>query len=314
MNNLIKTVCCFILLAAVTCIARSQSNEDLSSAFEKYFSELKAGKNNPVPNSITQHPNEAKAIELAMKYSGDTLSMVRAAAYYIVKRIGINSSNLNTRQSCVYYLILACKDKDSGNSGTAGEYLTQFDTSDFTPKSLDSLRSLVRSKPPHYETILKLTGFLDLQDMSPFIKETILASAKISKQTKWAGHLALARMGDTNEVKYCVERCKRIPVSDNVVYNLFPDMVYTRQKEALDYLIVVLNSNEKNCTSPNPDSEEKILCGYRVMEYLAPVVEGFPLKLDIGGDLVTDNYEGALVLVRGWFNNTPGYKIDKSKF
>jgi hypothetical protein len=224
----------------------------------------------------------------------------------------VNSASTVIRKKAVAMLLTACKDKDSGNSGISYEYLTQFQKIDFEPGSIDSLKNLLQVGNPHLDIALKLAGFLQIADSRTKIGELISAE-KASKQAKWAAHLALARMGFDDEVSYCVERCKRIPVNDNVVYNLLPDLIYTRQKAAFDYLIQILNSNEKNCSSPNPDSEQKIYCGYRVMELLAPVVKNFPLELGPSGDIETSNYENALKQTRDWFKVTD-YQIDNSRF
>jgi len=79
-------------------------------------------------------------------------------------------------------------------------------------------------------------------------------------------------------------------------------------------LIQTLNNDAKNCMSADAEHETKIPCAYRVMEMLAPVIEGYPLTVDESGDIVTNDYEDALKKVREWFVAHPDYKIDKSRF
>ncbi len=103
-------------------------------------------------------------------------------------------------------------------------------------------------------------------------------------------------------------------MTDAVVYEIFPDLVYTRSQEAITYLVEALNSDAKNCESANAESEEKIPCAYRVMEMLAPVIENYPLKLSESDDIETTDYPGALQKVRDWFKVNKGFKILKDRY
>ena len=121
-------------------------------------------------------------------------------------------------------------------------------------------------------------------------------------KVKWAAHLALARMGDNTEIAYCIRVVQSKQMNNAIVYNLVPSLIYTRQKAVFDYLITILNSDEKNCNSSNPDNDSRIVCGYRVMEFLAPVIKDFPLQTIPGiNQIKTNNYDAALETARKWF-------------
>jgi hypothetical protein len=105
-----------------------------------------------------------------------------------------------------------------------------------------------------------------------------------------------------------------LPVNDEVVYQIYPDLVYTRQKEIVALLIGQLNSDVKNCESADAERPANIPCAYRVMEMLAPAIEGYPVKLDASGDIDAKDYTEALQKVRTWFKEHPDYKISKDKF
>ena len=46
------------------------------------------------------------------------------------------------------------------------------------------------------------------------------------------------------------------------------------------------------------------------MEFLAPVIKTYPLKTDSNGDLITNEYENALITLRKWFKeNETTYEI-----
>ena len=136
-----------------------------------------------------------------------------------------------------------------------------------------------------------------------------------SAQDRWAMRLALARMGEPDMTDYCLARLKKVKVNDDVVYEFIPDLIYTRQKPIFDHLLTLIESDEKNCSSSNPDSDEKIICAYRIIEQIAPYIENFPAKVDVSGELQTNDYAKLLVEVRTWITqNRESYKIVDNNF
>jgi hypothetical protein len=132
---------------------------------------------------------------------------------------------------------------------------------------------------------------------------------------RWDALLALARMGDPAAVESCMKKIRRVEAGDDVVYRLMPDLLYLHRPEAVAYLVEVLNSDENLCSSPNPYVEEKILCGYRVMERLVGYLKGYPLKLQASGDVDTNDYTKALEQARKWCAKQGGvFSIIDEKF
>jgi len=60
------------------------------------------------------------------------------------------------------------------------------------------------------------------------------------------------------------------------------------------------------CLFANADSEENILFGYRVLEYIAPIMIDFPLPVDEFGELEINDYEAGLSEVRQWMHSRTG--------
>jgi hypothetical protein len=46
-----------------------------------------------------------------------------------------------------------------------------------------------------------------------------------------------------------------------------------------------------------------MICGYRMMEFLAPIIIDFPYGVTASGDLNTGDYESALLITRDWLKN-----------
>ncbi len=278
-----------------------------------YFAEVRMGKYPTLPQEVTK-PENAKDVLIALSaYCNDSLSAIRSKAFAITRTIGVKAKQSSIRQESNQKLIQACRDKDSGIIGSVLGYLTEFKKEDFTSVAKDSLRSVFKSRPAHLHQLIKLIGFIELNDLQPDLR-LISAQSDASKRDRWAAQLALARMGDKAMMQNIIERVKKQQVNDDVVYEVFPDLIYTRQMEAISYLTRVLFSDESNCLTADTEREAKIPCAYRVMEQLAPVIEDYPLKLDESGDVKTKDYVAALKKVREWFRQQKEYKIVRGTF
>lgn len=162
---------------------------------------------------------------------------------------------------------------------------------------------------PSLTEAIKVSGYVGGEELRNFLQanESLYTSLK---RNKWPYALAMSRLGDTLWLNYCLAKVKKLEVNTQAIYFVYPDLAYTRQREAIEYLVDILQNKSYSCDSPNPESSSKVDCGYRVMEILAPVVVDFPFKVGISGDLRVDNYPKALVEVREWFSQKSGsYQI-----
>lgn len=299
-----------IVLLQWSAMAYSQS---VTTTLTSYVNRLHSTPSSRIPTDLLKEQNAAEVIRNAASFYTDTLPEVRAKIYYLVARAGTKSSEASVRQQAVEQLVKATTDQEVANIGILWTSLSQFKKVDFSPVATDSLRSSLRIRLPHLDKLLKLIGYLELIDL----KETLrpLTYPPSLPRDRWAALLALSRMKDVEATQYILLRAQKQKVDDNVVYEIFPDLVYTRQREVLDYLITVLNSDEKNCHTADAENEQPVLCGYRVMEQLAPVIIDYPLTLDKSGDIQTTDYAQALTDVRLWFKQKGStYQISNDKF
>lgn len=248
-------------------------------------------------------------------YKNDSLENVRSLAYNAIAVSGQKSTDSLFRQIAVNILVGGCTDKEAALRKNIAGQLENFRKPDFTKPAKQRLAGLLSMKQTYYRHTVKLIGFLNMKEQITVLSQMIDSGKVTNRTLKWDFHLTLARLGVENEINYCVSFVKSTGVNDKVIYNLFPDLAYIRSKEAVDYMIEILMSNSKDCYSPNPDNPVKILCGYRVMEYLAPIIKDFPLEVDRDGELDIDDYEEGLQICRNWFNqHIDDYVIDDSKY
>ncbi|HEY9007908.1 MAG TPA: hypothetical protein VIM75_17330 [Ohtaekwangia sp.] len=299
------------LLLFITCL--SGHAQDVKKTLSAYFSEVRSGKYQSIPKNLFQPENAKTTLSLLTPYLKDTAAVVRAKAYAIVQLAGGTARQDNLREDAVAKLVEGIKDHDSGNAGQALGYLTGFRKEDFTTVTKDTLLALFKRKTLHYDELIRLIGFLELKQVQSDLR-ALSQEGTAAKKDRWSALLALARMDDAYAIESVMTRVKRLPVNDAVVYEIFPDLVYTRQRAVFDLLIDALNNNAKNCESANAEYDAKIPCAYRVMEMLAMAVANYPLTRDASGDINTKDYKAALETVREWFKRNKEYTIVKNNY
>lgn len=240
----------------------------------------------------------------------DTISFIRQKAYYLTYKKA--SRSYDQRALAISILIDGCGDNDGGIVGQNLGFLKTFSLNDFDEKSIDQIKQkLTNHRVPHYKDFVLLAGFVGTGKDVLYQK---LLDQNVSGKVKWYVSLALARMGNTEQITNCLSKVKKLPVNDDLLDNVMPDLIYMRQKEAIDYCISILNSDEKLCHSLNPDNYESMNCGYRILEMLAPVILDIPVSLDTTGNLNSNNLESLLTTVRQWVVSHQQYQIKKDFF
>lgn len=304
----------FVMTAFVFSLAPTVSfaQDQTTDLLRSYFSAVRSA-DSPVIPAVVLQPDRAKAVLVALPaYQADTVAAVRAAAYTLLQRVGAGAKQLAVRQASVVQLVQGGRDADGGNAGLALDYLTTFHQGDFTREARDTVFRIFAAEPPHFDLVLKLVGFLEMTELKRVIQSR--AQAGNLQSIRWAALLALARMNDADAIKDVMQRVRKLPVNDDVIYKIFPDLVYTRHPDAIGYMVEALNSDETNCLSADAEREQPMPCGYRIMEQLAPIIAGYPLELDKSGDIKTKDYVTALKTVREWFVKHPDYKILRDRY
>ena len=299
---------CFILLLLAGIHINSVASE-IDDYFAKY---RQTGVSDyTAEGKILSKFNVEKLTDALQTYYADTLPAVRSKAYYLTYRKG-NDAAGSEREIAVNRLAKGISDADGGLTGQILDYLQAFSVADFDKESRNLIANRLKNLDmPHYDALVLLAGFIG--EGNGELSE-LYHSPGLSVKKKWSIALALARMGNQEETGWCVQKVKKAPVNSGLVENVLPDLVYTRQKEAIDYCVELLFSDKKLCQSPNPDLSEKIPCAYRIIELLAPVIENFPIKVDPAIGLESDNYPKTLQTVRNWFKNNNNYIIKKDKY
>ncbi len=249
------------------------------------------------------------------KYETDTLINVRRLVYDLYYQTGRKNDKQDIRQEAVFHLVIGCKDKDASLRSNTANKLKYFNKNDFSEISKKLLINYLSESQDIYKNTVRIVGFLDMDEQISKLQDLLNDTILQKESVRWEVQLTLARLGDEDMISYCTKLSRSKGVNDRIIHFLLKDLVYTRQKQAFDYLLDILYSDAKNCRPANPDLYDPIVCGYRIMELLAPATEDFPFETYPGtSQLKADNYDDALETVRKWFREHPDYVIKKETY
>lgn len=275
---------------------------------QQYFNALRKNQAISLEKEVQLLQSDRIGWSAIVTYQNDSIPQVRYQAHLLLARIGQKSKKQEDRSWAVDQLIRSSRHTDSGVVGLVVRELSAFNRNDFSSASRDSLRSIVRQKSKHYSQWLRLVGYVGLKDQIVGIQSQV-EQKQLNRSERWSDYLALSRLGDAEALQYVLSRVRSLETNDEVVYEIFPDLVYTRQPLAIQLLAEALQSNEPDCQSADAENPQPQTCAYRIMELLAPVIRNIPLKMDSSGDLSVTDYRAALQSTRQWFDNHPDYKI-----
>ena len=299
-----KTYLTFLFMIQIACVLANDINTEIS----QQISAIRAGsfpKYRALEPYISKDPGVV--LEALAPYRTDASDNVRQWTYEQYDLILMfHEKPKEMRRDIVLLLIDGISDPCSFIRNDCVDYLTECKRQDFTPLAIEQFSNLFNSRVWFSKEFVLLAGFIGNVSCLTTLRELANSSIPGQRRLIWHANLALARMGDSKAEEWCLKQIDRIGINDDVTSDLLPGLIYTRQIHTFEFLIQVLNSDEKLCASSNPESDESILCGYRVMEYLAPVIKGYPLKQLPSGDIDTNDYHKALLTTRDWFAKKKG--------
>jgi hypothetical protein len=308
----IKIIIFLLLFYPVFLNAQDELNKETSRYFSQY-----AHNHDVVASSLIllKLDNNIILDKLSLCVN-DTLTEKRYATYQLINYIGQKAVVEQLRKQAIKLLIQGLNDRDGGIIYININALTTYKKSDFDAELKYMLSQKVQQPVQHYALLIKICGWLDIRDLIYEFRQKIADKGKTTSRDRWAMRLAMARMGEPDMIDYCLQKAEAAPLNDDVVYDLVPDLVYTRQKQLFNYLFKIIERDDASCGSPNPDSDEHIICAYRVIEKIAPVIVEYPLKTDKTGDLINNNADEILLIARKWIKDISAtdYELDNNSF
>jgi hypothetical protein len=240
-----------------------------------------------------------RLLELLPLYAQDSAALVREFTCELYALLHEKTADHQIKEVAIAYLGTALSDSVQNIRAISAAALREIPTGEFS----DKIKQLIVESFSAYglldEEQVLLAGYLHLTELTGILQQFKNDPAQ-DNGVRWNCYLALARMGDEPSLNFILATLQKRGVNDRVVYNDFPGLIYTRQRKAFDYLIKELFSDEQKCHSPNPNIAREMVCGYRIMEMLAPVIKDFPLSVTAAGTINAKNYDNALEKARKW--------------
>ncbi|MCG8699656.1 MAG: hypothetical protein MI922_16495 [Bacteroidales bacterium] len=280
-----------------------------ASNVKTYFEAVR--NNNRLAENDNWYKNNRK-IERTWKdattFLSDSTDKIRLEAYGLIYNASRLHSEVDFRQKGVMQLVQGLKDKDLRIQQYIAERLNEFNTSDYSFDAKAQLLGHLSASPLPDKNLVLIAGYLGGADAVAVIRQ--VASGQTAQELKLSCWFALARSGDTQSINRLYSMISKNEMNDQLVYYLVPGLLYTRQKALYDAVIKAVYSDEKNCTTPNPDEERPVICAYRLIEQLSPYIKDYPYPLNAAGDLNTKSYKKALSDIRTWLTtNKDSYQI-----
>lgn len=299
----------FYLLLVFYTVLNSAYSQEITEYVTNFKTENISDYNSE--KELTKNYKSAKFIKELKPFYSDSLRKVRQKAYYLSYQKGLLSAVKHEKQ-IVNILLNGCQDNYGGIVGQNLSYLKQFPKEAFDSVSKEQLEKLLLNKRmPHHDQVILLAGYVGVG--KAYMQKALL-NPELKQKQHWVLSQALARQGHAKSIEYCLSIVKSVDIDNNFTLYAVPDLIYTRQKEIIDFCVMILNSDEELCYTVNPENPESCMCGYSVLENLAPIIVDFPWAIDETKTLDTDNYEQALIDARVWFQDNPNYQIDSSEY
>ncbi|MCR9251653.1 MAG: hypothetical protein NXI20_14605 [bacterium] len=291
----------FLFLISTPVLAQ----ESLSDLLNNAMAQTRQGSYVYVTNSQLQNASGLSAgITLLEGFAQDSSVDVRRKSYYLATKLSELNSDQNTLIQLSDIIVTGISDENSGIAGSCIDYLKEFNRANVSNATLSSLVSALTQNPPHIEELVRLVGYLN-PDGALNVVSGMAGSDSLSMQIKWSCRLAMMRMGDLQYEDFILQRVQRLGVNDDVVYEVLPDLVYSRSPQSVTYLVELVRSDALDCQPADMEVSGNITCAYRVMEYLGAILQDFPYAVQ-DGELQTDDYPAALAAVRTWIDQQNG--------
>lgn len=300
----------FILLIVIPLCGAAHAQTP--KILDQYMASVREGGFEPVPASILHTDDPLAVLKMLDTYEQDSVPRIRSSAYNIARRIGLSSTDRSVRSKAFGQLVAGINDRDGGISGNCSQGLCRYAPSDFNATDKNKLFNYLNIRTAHLDQVVLLVGYLQMSRAEDVLINLLEQSNRAS--LKWSIRLALCRRGHDKATQYILSKLSGATVNDDLVYEIVPDLIYTRNKEVFRFLEQLIMSDQANCLSADPDKDDKILCGYRVMEMMAYAVKDFPIETDPYGEADILDYQQALAEVRMWFGEHPQYELLKDVY
>ncbi len=190
----------------------------------------------------------------------------------------------------------------------ASKKLLNFNKNDFNNSHKEKVKFYLENEPIH--GLIPVLGVMNLEESKPYLNDIISKGDKSLKakdwftSKAWLAHVALARMGEKENIRYCIDRFNTETNEVNKITRVLKDMAYIRNKKTMDILVQVANS-EKRLPAMKQGRLGASYADYAVEQILQSVKN--PVIKPVGSGYTKDQIDS----VRNWSSKRSNLKINR---
>lgn len=234
-------------------------------------------------------------------------------AFEAIHRIGLDSERLDVRQSAVEFLISGMLNATaSENFHQCRTALMEFRAQDFSPRAIGTLLRHADNTGAIWvlgvagarQAIPKLRQIAERKVEDRFAEgDPVLKDRFYRESAEWAARCALARLGDRESIRFCIDRIEGVEDETKRMFVYFPYFNYIRQPEVVKKLTEYLFRDGETPTDGDLLGSPYAL---HAILHLSQMIEGFPVTFD---DVQTRPREEVIQEAREWVTAQKELKI-----
>jgi len=272
------------------------AQEDIQTLVNQFC--LSTSLNEQLLEKIQQQTDVQQVASAIQRIAGDSTNTEFANTIYLIRQVQKKQTSNSKVQESLVYSLSKIATANKKQAAMALKAMRAFERKHFTSASKENILQVISFNDLARIEGIEIIGFIGNDEDIRFLKN-VGQFIPLGKKEQYKVLLALVRLGDPESVDQYVQNITSRVINDQLIYSILPDIIYTRNKQVFDFLLQDTQHSIARCYSGNNDSQEKILCAYRILEEIAPYILNFPVSVDRSGALVGD-YETALEKVRKW--------------
>ena len=235
-----------------------------------------------LPKGIFDNEKDALAsISILEKYVSHESPHVRSYAQFKIYEIGLHGKTSAVKEKSVNAILKFSFDPDLAIRGNNANFYESFPKEAFTPAFITELKPILHNDSFVNKGHVLLVGFLELEEEKDWLENHILSGrAKLLYEdprfelgtVRFAAHMALARLGEKDNIDYVIRTIMDAPVED-ILRKRLKYLSYIKQPEVIEILFDFLFTDK---ILPDVSGWKRTYANY-VIPYIYDSVKDFPV-------------------------------------
>ena len=258
--------------------------------FKAWFESVRKDQLTELPFKKYSKQSLKELAAIAKGYQNDTIFEVRWQAASVSYQLGAISNDQFLKQASASLLLGFMYDTDNRIVNFASDVLLRTKGKGFTASQKDTVAAIVTmvGSPKVAVNIYKLCGYLNLEKSIATL-EAASTNRNYSFIQRWAALASLTRMGNDVAEQKMFDFIKKTKVSLDAINTLYPYVLFSQSRTNVGYLISLIENDEFECESSNPDYSAKVPCSYMILLVVGPHIADLNWSGKNGLEMLSSN-------------------------